>query len=268
MQRYLIALFFQCCLTASSQTIEQNWENYIQSIDGKPVSINVDLGFGAFAPINGRSFVIIVRTKIINPDSRGLPYPEEDITLLQMEEGLISKLASATGAVFTGRFTQRGIREFYFYAPDTIGYEIAVKQEMKELPQYEWLSKGKSDPKWENYFTVLYPPAMELVKINSKRQIELFSKNGQLQSKPMPIAHTFLFTDLNGREKFLRNIPFQGFKIVSMPATVDANAGKFILVLERLADINEGWIDQLVIPLAQAAQLNGGKYIDWTIENQ
>ena len=268
MQRYLIALFFHCCLSATSQTIEQDWENYIQSIDGKPVSINVDLGFGLSAPIKERSYVIIVRTKIINPDTRGMPYPEEDITLLEMEEGLISKLASATGAVFTGRFTQRGIREFYFYAPDTVGYEIAVKQEMKEFPKYEWLSKGKNDPKWENYFTVLYPPAMELLKIRSKRQIELLSKNGQLQSKSVSVAHTLLFSDSNGREKFLRNIPFQGFKIASMPETMDANVGKFILVIERPADINKGWIDNFIIPLAQAAQLNGGKYIEWSIENQ
>ena len=268
MQRYLIALFFFSYLTASSQTIEQDWENYVQSIDGKPVSINVDLGFGPFAPIKERGFVIIVRTKIVIPDSRGLPYPEEDGTLLQMEEGLITTLASATGAVFTGRFTQRGIREFYFYAPDTVGYEVAVMHEMKKFPQYAWLSKGKNDPKWENYFTVLYPPPMELLKIKSKRQIEILIKNGQIQSTTLPIAHSFLFSDLNGREKFLRNIPFQGFKIVSMPATIDVNSGKFILMIERIADINFGWIDQFIIPLAQAAQLNGGKYIEWTIEKE
>ncbi len=268
MQRYLIALFFHCCLTASSQSIVQDWENYVLSVDGKPVSINVDLGFGATAPIKKRSYVIIVRTKIINPDTRGMPFPEEDSTLLQMEESLISNLSNATGAVFTGRFTQRGIREFYFYAPDTIGYDIAVNQAMKQSPQYAWLSKGKRDAEWENYFTVLYPTAMELLKIKSNRKIELIKKAGQLESKALPVAHTILFSDANGREKFLRNIPFQGFEILSMPATVDFNSGKYILVLKRIADINKGWIDQFILPLAKAAQMNGGKYLEWTTESQ
>jgi uncharacterized protein (TIGR01619 family) len=268
MQRYLIALFFHCCLTASSQSIVQDWENYVLSVDGKPVSINVDLGFGATAPIKKRSYVIIVRTKIINPDTRGMPFPEEDSTLLQMEESLISTLSNATGAVFTGRFTQRGIREFYFYAPDTIGYDIAVNQAMKQSPQYAWLSKGKRDAEWENYFTVLYPTAMELLKIKSNRKIELIKKAGQLESKALPVAHTILFSDANGREKFLRNIPFQGFEILSMPSMVDFNSGKYILVLKRIADINKGWIDQFIIPLAKAAQMNGGKYLEWTTESQ
>jgi hypothetical protein len=96
----------------------------------------------------------------------------------------------------------------------------------------------------------------------------LIKKAGQLESKALPVAHTILFSDANGREKFLRNIPFQGFEILSMPATVDFNSGKYILVLKRIADINKGWIDQFIIPLAKAAQMNGGKYLEWTTESQ
>ena len=268
MQRYLIALFFLCSITTRSQTIEQDWENYILSVDGKPVSINVDLGIGSVAPIKERSYVFIVRTKIINPDSRGMPYPEEDITLLQMEDVLISKLANATGAVFTGRFTQRGIREFYYYAPDTVGYDLAVNQAMKQFSQYAWLSKGKKDAEWENYFSVLYPSAMELIKIKSKRHIESLKKTGKIDSKAMSVIHTFLFSDHTNREKFLRNLPFPGFEILSMPSTVDFDSRKFSLLLKRSADINIGWIDQFIIPLAHAAQISGGTYIEWTVERQ
>jgi hypothetical protein len=108
---------------------------------------------------------------------------------------------------------------------------------------------------------------MELLKIKSKRQIELLKKAGQLESKILSVGHTIFFSDANGREKFLRNIPFQGFEILSMPATADFSSKKFILVLKRNAEINIAWIDQFIIPLAQAAQMNGGKYIEWTTEN-
>jgi uncharacterized protein (TIGR01619 family) len=267
-QRYLIALFLLSGLYSNSQQIRQDWENYVLPIGTKPVSINVDLGFGSVAPLKERGYVIIVRTKIINPDTRGMPYPEEDLTLLNMEDTLLLKLSNATGSLFVGRFTQRGIREFYFYAPDTVGYEMELKKSMNNFPSYEWLAKGKEDPSWENYFTVLYPPAMELLKIKSKRQIDYLEKTGQHNSSTLPIIHILEFSEKNNREKFLRNLPFQGFEILSMPATQDGNSGKFMLVLKRNAEIVEGWVDQFIIPLANAVQSNGGKYIQWSVDTQ
>jgi hypothetical protein len=267
MQRYLIAFFFHCCLLANGQSYQSDWENYILSIDGKPVSINIDLGIGASAPLKERSFVVIVRTKISNPDSRGMPYNEEEKTLLKIEDTLVAELGNATGAVFVGRFTQRGIREFYFYSPDTVGYEFAVNNAMKGFSEVAWLSQAKKDPSWENYFTVLYPPQLELLKIKSRRQIDQLKKNDAGSIMNLAILHTIEFPDIKSREKFLRNLPFQGFEILYMPELADTRSAKYSLVIKRKEVIGPDWIEQFILPLSNAAKSNGGKYLEWTIES-
>jgi hypothetical protein len=263
MQRYLIAIFLHLSLFSTSQGIQHDWENYVVSIDGRPVSINVDLGLFTAAPIKERPFVIILRTKIKNPDTKGMPYSEEQGTLLQIEDSLIDELGKETGAIFAGRFTQRGLREFYFYAPDTIGYEKGVKQAMKNFPAYEWLSRAKEDKKWENYYTVLYPADVELIKIKSKRQIETISQSNLVSKKDILINHYFSFNTFSNREKFLRELPWPGFEIMELPEGVDFKTNKFILTLQRKAIPELLWIDQFIIPLYRYTQKLGGKYVAW-----
>ena len=267
MQRYLIGILLHLSLFATSQGIQHDWENYVVSVDGRPVSINVDLGLFTAAPIKERSFVIILRTKIKSPDTKGMPYSDEQGTLLQIEDFLIDELGKETGAIFAGRFTQRGLREFYFYAPDTIGYEKGVKQAMKNFPAYEWLSRAKEDKKWENYFTVLYPPNVELIKIKSKRQIEKMSQSNLASKKEVLINHFFNFSSFSNRDKFLRELPWQGFEIIEFPEGVDFKSNKFLLTLQRKAIPELMWIDQFVIPLYQFTQKLGGMYVGWEQKN-
>lgn len=263
MRRYLIAIFLLLSLFASSQTVEHDWENYVVSVDGRPVSINVDLGLFTAAPLKERPFVIILRTKIKSPDTKGMPYSEENGTLLQIEDALIGELGKETGAIFAGRFTQRGLREFYFYAPDTIGYEKGVNQAMKNFPAYEWLSRANDDKKWENYYTVLYPADVELIKIKSKRQIEKISQSNLATKKEILINHFFSFNSFSNREKLLRELPWTGFQIMDLPEGVDFKTNKFTLTLQRKAIPELLWIDHFIIPLYRNTQKLGGKYVGW-----
>lgn len=263
MRRYLIVAFFHLTLFASSQPIQHDWENYIMSVDGKPVSVNVDLGLASIAPIKERSFVIILRIKLKNADTKGMPYPDEYAELLNMEDSLIVGLGKETGAIFTGRFTQRGIREFYFYAPDTIGYDHGINRVMKNFRDYAWLSRAKEDAKWDNYFTVLSPSEMELLKIKSRREIEKIDLDDNAQRRTVSAHHFFSFLSFHERDQFLRNLSWTGFEIISMPEGVDFKTNKFLLELQRKAIPNLIWIEQFIVPLYHAAQKYGGKYLAW-----
>ena len=54
-----------------------DWENYLVSLKGKPVSINVDLGLASIAPVKEDSFVIILRVKMNQLDAMGMPTAAE-----------------------------------------------------------------------------------------------------------------------------------------------------------------------------------------------
>ena len=102
----------------------------------------MDLGLGQVAPIKENPFVVMLRVKLRNPDQRGMPGIEEMNELDRMEGRLVELLARQIGALFAGRFTQRGIREFYFYAPDTLGYQKAINQSLFSLNEGEWLCQA------------------------------------------------------------------------------------------------------------------------------
>ncbi len=263
MRRYLIIAFLHLSLFSQSQKIQHDWENYVLAVDGKPVSINVDLGLFSKAPIKERPIVIILRTKIKNPDTQGMPYPEEYAPLLSMEDSLIYNLGKETGAIFTGRFTQRGLREFYFYAPDTIGFQKSVHAAMASFSGYEWLSQAKSDPQWDNFFTVLYPSEVELLRIKGRRQIELILKDDAKQNDSKMVHHTFTFPTLKDREGFLKNLEWTGFEIIYLPLLPDTKTNKFTLEMQRKAVLSLEWIDQFVVPLYKATKRYNGKYEGW-----
>ncbi|MFN5374961.1 MAG: DUF695 domain-containing protein [Chitinophagaceae bacterium] len=260
----LFLLLFFVTHSAYSQRVVHDWENYISSIGGKPVSINVDLGLGQVAPIKENPFVVILRVKLRNPDQRGMPGIDEMNELDRMEGRLVELLARQVGALFAGRFTQRGIREFYFYAPDTLGYQKAINQSLFSLNEGEWLCQAKRDEKWENYFTVLYPTVLDRIKITSRKKLELMGVAEGKVLKNVDVEHYFEFDQIDGRTKFLITPEITGFKIVEMPGLPDKSTGKYVLILRKKEDPDFSWIERRIVPLFNLTQKNGGSYKGWS----
>ena len=240
-----------------------DWENYVVSLNGKPVSINVDLGLAAIAPGVEDSFVIILRVKMNQLDARGMPTDDEAEQLLAMEDALVTMLARQSGATLAGRFTQRGIREFYFYAPDTLGFRKGVNQSMQPFSNHEWLSQAKKDPKWENYFSVLYPGKLDKFRIESRRKLAELSRTGLIRQGPMLVEYFFNFNDLESMKKFLSSPEMTGFEIVSLPNKPGGTQQTFALVLRKKEEPDYPWIESHLVPLYNAAAKNAGVFVGW-----
>ncbi len=259
----LFILHFFILTFTHAQRVVHDWENYIGSIGGKPISVNVDLGFSQVAPIKENPFVIILRVKLRNPNQLGMPDLTEINELDRLEARLVELLARQVGALFTGRFTQRGIREFYFYAPDTLGYQKAINQSLFSLNESEWLCQAKRDEKWDNYFTVLYPSKLDQIKITSRKKLETMGVAEGRVLKNIEVEHYFEFENIDGRTKFLSSPEISGFKIVEMPGLPDKSKGKYVLVLRRKEDPDFSWIERRIVPLYNLTQKHGGSYKGW-----
>lgn len=264
MPRYFLSALFMIFFNAISQPIQHDWENYVVALNGKPVSINVDLGLFKSAPMKERPFAIIFRTTLQEPDTKGMPYPEEYEVLLKMEESLVNELSKENGTVFAGRFTQRGLREFYFYAPDTIGYIKAIYKAMEKYPQYQWLGQAKEDKKWENYFTVLYPSEAELMRLKSRIQVERILQANGGQKKSLMLEHSLAFSKESDRAAFLKSIAYPGLKIVSMPENPDFQSGKYLLQLRQKAVPDLIWVESFVMRFFSEIKKAGGGYVGWS----
>ncbi len=263
MREFLLLILFSVGAQLSAQQWTSDWDNYIVSINGKPVSVNVDLGLSAVAPIKDRPYVIILRLKLRSPDVHGMPAPQDADILVDLENRMVDLLARQNGALFAGRFTQRGIREFYFYAPDTLDYQRALNQSMLPLSEYEWLGKAKLDENWENYFTVIYPSAIDRIKIQSRRRIEEMM-NLEMDAKALlEVSHFFSFPDWERRKKFLMGLGDNGMRILSMPEGADAKTGQYTLVLNKKERPGFAWVETTVVPLHNKTVRSGGAYLGW-----
>ena len=260
MRRFFLFLPFWMPLSLFSQKIEHDWENYIVPLNSKPVSINVDLGLKTIAPIKEDSMVIIVRVRLNQLDQQGMPKAEDAENLLNIEDRLVELLARQSGALFAGRFTQRGIREFYFYAPDTSGYRKALNQALQPYGAYQWLAQAKTDKSWSHYFEVLYPSELDFLRIQSKRKL---AQRDLSSGKAATLLHYLSFPDLVSMKKYLTELKSSSFSIGFLPTDPDPTSGRFELVLQRKERLDIGWTEREIVPLYRKVLAFGGIYRGW-----
>jgi uncharacterized protein (TIGR01619 family) len=223
----------------------------------------VNLGLAAKAPIHQRPYAIIIRTKVNYPDNLGQPMTEENVVLDSMENQLETALYLHAGSIYAGRFTQRGIREFYFYALDTLDYIGPVAKVMLAHTGYQWLCQARADREWTNYFQVLYPSPRDLERLQNRRLVDLLKKKGDALSEARPIDHYFYFKTKSTRESFLRDPQLTGFQILEIPESAGTGDLPYLLHLNRMDVPDYKFIDQTLLPLWDMARKVGGKYDGW-----
>lgn len=264
MPRTLTLVLMLLTLKAVSQTTEGDWDAYVLDMKGKPVSIVVDLSLAARAPMKDRTMALVVRTRLRQPGSNGQPTPDEIMRLDSLEEDMVSRLSKATGAIYAGRFTQRGIREFCFYALDSVGYAEALFAAFAPYPGYEWLGKAVADKAWSNYFDMLYPAPEQLDRMKFRRQSDALRQAGDPLERPRPVEHRFRFRTRVARDQFLRQPGMGDYTILELPELPDEkNELPFTLRLQHKAIPDYRFIEQV----AMAFRIKGlelkGRYEGW-----
>ena len=242
-----------------------NWDNYIVAVNDKPVSIVVNLGLKELAPVKERPFAIVLRVKYPEMDDRGFPVESLADELNQIESELETVFQKTNGAWYAGRFTQRGLREFYFYALDTIGYVRASTSVLQKHSKFPWLVKAVYDKDWTNYFEVLYPHNEEREKMENRKIIDELQKKGDKADKQRPVDHTIFFKTDWFRRAFLKELGEPGFKVIEMPAEkTEKGDYPFKLVITRTDRPEIQHMNDLTITLSKLAQKNSGRYDGWS----
>ena len=250
-------------LSLSAQSYDSDWDAYVLEWNGKPVSVVVDLGLADVAPMKSRSQVIIVRTQLLRPGSNGQPDRAEADRLDSLENELVGQLANSNGALYAGRYTQRGLRAYYFYTLDTVGYEAILQQVFSRYTTYTWLGRAMEDKEWSHYRTVLYPPPTSLERILNRRLVDKLQHSGDALLAPRRIDHFFYFKTKSQRDQFLRTAGMEAFHIEAMPEADEKQPLPYGLQLYKNDIPDYALIENLILPLWEKAQKYQGKYEGW-----
>jgi uncharacterized protein (TIGR01619 family) len=247
----------------------ENWDSFPSPVDGERVGFFfIDLGLAEIAPVADKPNLVRLRLSILQPDQNGLPGEQESTVLNEMEDMLVTVMASQFGGIYPGRVTVEGERSFYFYlGTKSSGYEKTLARVMADFPEYAFECRLQEDPEWKNYLDFLYPEPVQLQSMQNRRVVYQLMQHGDSLTVPRPVEHWIYFKTKRDREAWWNKVNDMGFELLEM-STVDeddehAPEYPYSLHITRDDKVDYDSIDECVLPLWGLAAEHNGNYDGW-----
>ena len=242
--------------------MSDNWDFYITRINDTPASVFVDLGLAAEAPKEDYRVRLMVRLILKEPAHNGMTTRDEADALWLLEDALVPAV-SDWGAIFAGRVTTEGRRDFFFYAPSPDGFDVIVSAALLPVG-YEFDTHDTEDPGWQFYFEILYPSPADWQAIMNRRVLENLKRGGDDLSKSRGIFHWLYFITESDRDRCADAARAKGFLATLGPTKTKPDA-KYAhgLELYRVNPVTPAEIDDVCLELVEMANQFGGEYDGW-----
>ena len=163
--------------------MSENWEFYHCRVDDEPAYIFFDINISNEVDKSKYPYLAYIRLILNEPSEEGLSTDSEFDSLVKIEDHLIAILTQNGAAVYVGRNTSGGCRDFYFYVSTENSWEAQAKLAMNHFKQYKFESGTQNDPDWSIYLDFIYPSDRDWETIKSRRVCENLHKHGDTMQK-------------------------------------------------------------------------------------
>jgi uncharacterized protein (TIGR01619 family) len=245
-----------------SNAYQPDWDLYTCHIDDHPAIIGLDLDLRRFAPLNSKPHAIYVSVYLNAPRADGFPQGDEFQVLGEIEDSLVKGLETNLNAHFVGRTVSNGIRDFYFYANETLLYDKYIADAMVNFPTYQYDYVVKEDRSWGLYFDFLLPDKKEFQRIQNRKVIRTLKQHGDLEEKPRQIDHYIYFATEADRELYWQKISKENF-VVQQRSLSGVEERPYSLHVSRVDRTDETSINTVVLFLWELASLLNADYNGW-----
>jgi uncharacterized protein (TIGR01619 family) len=245
--------------------MEENWIAYFRMIDNSPAVIGVDLAYAENGPDEERPTAVQVTLGFLETQENGLPQGDEFEKLERVEDELLAAMAT-TGAVFIGRRSHGGQREFFFYGPRGDAARAAAAGVVDGYADREPSVDIADDAEWEFYFEELLPDVVEMRRVLDEMVIEQLVEAGDPLNVPRPVSHFIYFPDAASRDAFASSAADAGFTTEAFdddePEPEDEDE-RYGVKLDREDAVDLDSINEVTTDLTLAAEEAGGRYDGW-----
>jgi regulator of RNase E activity RraB len=242
--------------------VSKDWDFFTCRVDDQPASILVDLALAREAPVSRLPLMAHVTVEMNAPRPDGFSSKEEADTLAAIEDALDGALCADESAVYVGRCTSAGRRDFFYYAAVGAGWEERVAKAMEPFPAYDFDSGARPDAEWMTYREFLYPSPMDHHRIMNRRVCFQLEKAGDALQKEREIDHFAYFPTAETRASFVARAKDLGFEWRDSGDS-EKPGDKFAAHLVRADVPSFANIDAVTLPLFELAQEMGGNYDGW-----
>jgi regulator of RNase E activity RraB len=256
-----------CCglllICRANAQYREDWDTYINEFENNLLSsVAVDLAFANSAEAKLRTNVIIVRIRVDSIRNNGMPAENQLKKLNMAEDELAAMFTDKFQAIYTGRFTKDGKRDFYFYSNDTLNYRIAIAQTLNPMG-ISWMAKAQADTGFSNYFNVLYPTDKQLESIKNRRAVDNLKEKGDVLTAPRKINHFIFFKTEKDRKDYAFTVQDNGFTVENAGKEMGVIARPYTLEISRIDKVDYNSIDKVTLYLWELALKYSAKYDGW-----
>lgn len=237
------------------------WETFLTRLDeeGTPASVFVKLGVATVGPQRHRPARVRVIVPLAEPREDGLTTRDEVALLWELEDALVPALAEASDALYVGRVTTRGVRDFVFYAPAGELLEVHAQRVFAPYPQYQVDVQADDDPDWSFYFELLLPDAFESLEISVRNRLQELEEDGDDLDRPRPIEFALEFESDQGRAALLAAAAAAGFAADGL----EEDDGLYYATVRQGAPARHDDVMRLVHELYARLQEGEGQLCGW-----
>jgi regulator of RNase E activity RraB len=200
------------------------------------------------------------------PRPDGLSSQEEADALWKVGDKLTSSLEKELHAVFAGRITTQGRREFYFYVSRVPENSLVIDRALNAFTQCQYEIGVRDDSTWGQYLSVLYPSAEELEKIKNRQVLEVLQKKGDQLEERRDVSHWIYFKGEGDHDKLCVAMRELGYEILP-PFKTERDASHIYGTQIRRSDrVDQESIDAAVLEVFRFTKAADGKYDGWETE--
>jgi uncharacterized protein DUF695/regulator of ribonuclease activity B len=240
--------------------MSDDWDYFFLRVDDQAASIFVDLGIRSAAPVRSHPMMGYLRVVMRRPREDGLSSQEEFDDLIALEDRVTARIVRDGTAIYVGRNTSGGNRDFFFYAADPARFENTARTAMRDFAGYKYEMGVTEDRAWQTYFDFLYPSDADLQRIKNRRVCEQLEKHGDNVGNEREIDHFAYFPSPAARAAFADFVRAEGFAIASSADKPNAD-GQFGMQFSRVDQ--PARIDEIVTSLLRKVTELGGEYDGW-----
>lgn len=246
-----------------------DFDFYPRPIDGKPASVFVDLAWLEHIPADpdsvdpARPTLLVIQVALQHPNPDGLPTEKEFQHLAMIEDTLVGPLEQLLDAVYVGRITTDGRRDFFFYAPSEEGFDEAVTRLRSAFGSSPTRIGRAHDPTWRFYRETLFPDADGLRHIADRKLIRQLQSLGDDGHTPREIAHFCYFPAAEQRAGFSARATQKGFLTYDFETSETTASRPYGLKLSRSDRADSRHISAVTVALLNLAREFDGEYDGW-----
>lgn len=244
--------------------MDDKWDFYFAKIDGDIASIFVNLSLDDRAPVPQHAHLVVLRLTMRDPRDDGLSSQDEYAALSVIDDILVAEICAKENAIYAGRVTYAGLRDFYYYAVDADAAGKAARNAMKDVPDYKFEILSQTDAGWTTLRSFLLPSPRDRQRMGNRSASDQLRDSGDPLTEAREIDHWAYFPSPAARDDFVSRTTAIGYKLraaLEPDPTTDATA--YGAQIYRADVPGSELFDAITAELSKLAQECGGDYNGW-----